>query len=278
MATQDVRFADVEASPRLPDGLPRRGMSTVAALSSVLLHENHRESGSWSQTYRHGIPDEDLAEITPRGSTGTTVTFLTDVAGPTDLKEKDAGHFRWLTMRWHDETVEEIDSEPVLDRPSLAEVEEFFDSGAPETRAVWLRLTRMGVEPESLTADQLVDARLCLGWVSAVRQRGDDETYLQRYTRRRPGSRWSQLNIAKVERVTAEGRMRPGGLAEVRGSSGGRPLGHPSRRTVRVLVAATPASDSAAPGRTHRQPGLRPGPASGSARPAWRAHRPCPGP
>lgn len=103
MATQDVRFADVEASPRLPDGLPRRGMSTVAALSSVLLHENHRESGSWSQTYRHGIPDEDLAEIEPRASTGTTVTFLTDLTGPPDLTEEDADHFRWLTIRRHDE-------------------------------------------------------------------------------------------------------------------------------------------------------------------------------
>lgn len=103
MATQDVRFAAVEASPRLPDRLPRRGRSTVAALSSVLLDENHRESGSWSQTYRHGIPDEDLAEIEPRASTGTTVTFLTDLTGPTDLTEEDADHSRWLTICRHDE-------------------------------------------------------------------------------------------------------------------------------------------------------------------------------
>lgn len=112
--------------------------------------------------------------------------------------------------------MEEIDGEPVLDRPSLAEVEAFFDTAGPETRAVWLRLTRKGVQPASLTADELVDAGLCFGWVSAVRRRGDEETYLQRYTRRRPRSKWSRLNIAKVERLTAEGRMRPGGLQEVK--------------------------------------------------------------
>ena len=28
-------------------------------------------------------------------------------------------------------------------------------------------------------------------------------------------AKWSRLNIAKVERLAAEGRMRPGGLAEV---------------------------------------------------------------
>jgi uncharacterized protein YdeI (YjbR/CyaY-like superfamily) len=94
-------------------------------------------------------------------------------------------------------------------------VEAFFDAAPPETRAVWLRLTRKGVAPASLTADELVDVGLCFGWVSAVRRSGDAETYLQRYTRRRPRSKWSRLNISKVERLTADGRMRPGGVAEV---------------------------------------------------------------
>ncbi|MFE7223160.1 YdeI family protein [Nocardioides sp. NPDC057577] len=112
--------------------------------------------------------------------------------------------------------METIDGEPVLDRPSVAEVEAWFDTAGPGIRAVWLRLTRKGIEPASLTSDELVDVGLCFGWISAVRRRGDEETYLQRYTRRRPGSKWSRLNISKVERLTAEGRMRPAGMAEVR--------------------------------------------------------------
>ena len=112
--------------------------------------------------------------------------------------------------------METIDGEPVLDRPSVTDVEAYFETVDPNTRAVWLRLTRKGVEPASLSSDELVDVGLCFGWISAVRRRGDEETYLQRYTRRRPASKWSRLNISKVERLTAEGRMRPGGLAEVR--------------------------------------------------------------
>ncbi|MBG6098073.1 YdeI/OmpD-associated family protein [Nocardioides luteus] len=112
--------------------------------------------------------------------------------------------------------MEMIDSEPVLERPTVAEVEAWFEAADPDTRAVWLRLTRKGVEPASLSSDELVDVGLCFGWISAVRRRGDEETYLQRYTRRRPGSKWSRLNISKVERLTAEGRMRPAGIAEVR--------------------------------------------------------------
>lgn len=111
--------------------------------------------------------------------------------------------------------METIDGEPVLDRPSVTDVEAYFETADPNTRAVWLRLTRKGVEPASLSSDELVDVGLCFGWISAVRRRGDEETYLQRYTRRRPASKWSRLNISKVERLTAEGRMRPAGLAEV---------------------------------------------------------------
>lgn len=113
-----------------------------------------------------------------------------------------------------------IDGELVLDRPSVADVEAFFEGVGPETRGVWLRLTRKGVEPASLTSDELVDVGLCFGWVSAVRRAEDEATYLQRYARRRPGSKWSRLNIAKVERLTAQGRMRPGGVAEVEAAQG----------------------------------------------------------
>jgi len=40
-------------------------------------------------------------------------------------------------------------------------------------------------------------------------------SFLQRYSRRRPTSTWSQVNVGKVEALTAAGRMRPSGLAEV---------------------------------------------------------------
>jgi len=54
-----------------------------------------------------------------------------------------------------------------------------------------------------------------VGSCRLVRRRCDDQSYLQRYTPRRPGSKWSRLNISKVEQLTAVGRMRPTGQAEV---------------------------------------------------------------
>jgi len=80
---------------RTPDGTvrPRRGMSTVAALSSELVHENHRGDESWSQTFRFGIPDQGPVSIKGRGSSGTSVTFHAEIAGPSTLTEHDVRAF-----------------------------------------------------------------------------------------------------------------------------------------------------------------------------------------
>lgn len=98
MATPDVRFRHEPTAPRLPDGLPRRGMSTVAALSSELVHQNHRRGGSWSQTYRHGMPDDELTSIEPEDGSGTSVTFNASLDGPQDLVDTDLDAFTWLTI------------------------------------------------------------------------------------------------------------------------------------------------------------------------------------
>lgn len=78
MATKDVRFFDAAEPPALPDGLARRGMSTVAALSTWLEHTNRRRDGSWTQRYEHGVPATELVELPPSPGTGTTVRFLAD--------------------------------------------------------------------------------------------------------------------------------------------------------------------------------------------------------
>ena len=52
-----------------------------------------------------------------------------------------------------------------------------------------------------------------MGWIDGIMKRIDAETHVQRFTPRRKGSNWSAINVDKVARLTAEGRMRPAGLA-----------------------------------------------------------------
>jgi uncharacterized protein YdeI (YjbR/CyaY-like superfamily) len=80
---------------------------------------------------------------------------------------------------------------------------------------VWLKLAKVSSGVPSMTSDEAVDVGLCFGWISGQRKSLDDVYYLQKYVPRRPRSNWSRLNVTKVGALTAAGRMRPPGLAEV---------------------------------------------------------------
>jgi uncharacterized protein YdeI (YjbR/CyaY-like superfamily) len=81
---------------------------------------------------------------------------------------------------------------------------------------VWLVLAKKGVvEPTSLTYDEALEEALCHGWIDGQAKQRDEATYRQRLTQRRKRSAWSKRNVGKAERLVAEGRMHPAGVAEI---------------------------------------------------------------
>jgi uncharacterized protein YdeI (YjbR/CyaY-like superfamily) len=81
---------------------------------------------------------------------------------------------------------------------------------------VWLVLAKKGTtEPTRLDYERALEEALCFGWIDGQIGRRDGVTFRQRFTRRRPASRWSQTHVARVERLIADGRMRPAGLEAV---------------------------------------------------------------
>lgn len=80
---------------------------------------------------------------------------------------------------------------------------------------LWVKLAKKGSGVPSVSAGDVNDVALCHGWITGNRRRLDETYYLQRITPRRPRSDWSMVNVRRVEELTAAGRMRPGGLAEV---------------------------------------------------------------
>jgi len=132
-----------------------------------------------------------------------------------------------------------------------AEFEAWLAANVDLRAGVWLKLAKKGSGVPSLTDDEAVDIGLCYGWISGQRKSYDKVYYLQKYVPRRPRSRWSQVNVAKVEELTAAGRMQPSGLAEVEAAKGdGRwAAAYESQRNATVppdLTAALAASPRAA--------------------------------
>lgn len=78
-----------------------------------------------------------------------------------------------------------------------------------------MQIAKKGTGVETVTHAEALDSALAYGWIDAVRHGLDATYFLQRFTRRRPRSRWSQVNCEKVARLSEAGRMRPAGLAAV---------------------------------------------------------------
>jgi uncharacterized protein YdeI (YjbR/CyaY-like superfamily) len=109
----------------------------------------------------------------------------------------------------------EADVAEVIAFRDAAEFEAWLAEHVDWEPGVWLKIAKKGSGVASLTDDEAVDAGLCYGWISGKRKAYDEVYYLQKYVPRRPRSRWSQVNVRKVEALIAAGRMRPSGLAEV---------------------------------------------------------------
>lgn len=111
---------------------------------------------------------------------------------------------------------------PVIVDP--AKVREFADKNAfydwlaenhDSQDEVWIRIFKKSTGRPSITAVEAIDAVLCWGWIDAIRKSWDEESFVQRYTRRGRKSAWSDVNKANVARLVEEGRMTEHGLKHV---------------------------------------------------------------
>jgi uncharacterized protein YdeI (YjbR/CyaY-like superfamily) len=140
-----------------------------------------------------------------------------------------------------------------------AEIIAFRDAAAWESwlaahhtrsEGVWLKMAKKRSGVASVTDDEVVDIGLCWGWISGQRRSLDATYYLQKYVPRRPKSLWSKVNVEKVEMLSAAGRMREPGMAEVRAAqANGRwdaAYASQTRATVPAEVIAALAVDTPA--------------------------------
>ncbi|MFC8142580.1 YdeI family protein [Streptomyces paradoxus] len=98
---------------------------------------------------------------------------------------------------------------------TVADLDSWLTAHPAPHPGLWVRLAKKGSGVLSVSAADVNDVALCHGWITGQRKALDESHYLQRITPRRPGSLWSVVNVRRVEELTAAGRMRPGGLAEV---------------------------------------------------------------
>ncbi len=80
---------------------------------------------------------------------------------------------------------------------------------------LWLKISKKGSGIASVSYAEALDVALCYGWIDSQKDRFDKDYFLQRFTPRKPRSKWSRINRDKVTKLIAEGGMKPAGLQEI---------------------------------------------------------------
>ena len=79
--------------------------------------------------------------------------------------------------------------------------------------SLWVGFHKKASGVKGISYADAVDEALCFGWIDGIRKSLDDSAYVNRFTPRRPGSNWSQVNIKRVSELIELGLMTPAGLA-----------------------------------------------------------------
>lgn len=96
-----------------------------------------------------------------------------------------------------------------------AEWEAWLDANHETEIEVWLVYWKKASGKQSIKWAEAVEVALKFGWIDGLMRPLDDLKYAQRWTPRRPKSKWSKINREIALRHIASGEMRPRGVAAV---------------------------------------------------------------
>jgi len=100
----------------------------------------------------------------------------------------------------------------VEDRPTWRS---WLEANHDTSAGVWLVTWRSSSGKRRLAYEEAVEEALCFGWVDGTAGTVDEERGKQYFAPRKPTSGWAATNKARVERLIADGRMTPAGLAVI---------------------------------------------------------------
>ena len=102
-----------------------------------------------------------------------------------------------------------------LQPATLADWRAWLADNHARPEGVWLITYRPAIGKTPFSYEQAVEEALCFGWIDGPANKLDDERTMLWFAPRRPGSGWARTNKARIERLIADGRMTPAGLAKI---------------------------------------------------------------
>lgn len=104
---------------------------------------------------------------------------------------------------------------PIASFPDQIALEDWLAEQPSVSNGAWIRFRKRGSSVASVTKAQAIDSALCHGWIDGQLEKYDADSWLIRFTPRRPRSKWSQLNQKRALELISMGRMQASGLLEI---------------------------------------------------------------
>lgn len=93
-----------------------------------------------------------------------------------------------------------------------SDLRKWFEKNHKKLNEQWIGYYKKHTGKASITWSESVDQAICFGWIDGLRKSIDDESYMIRFTPRKPNSNWSAVNIKKVEKLQKLGLMKLEGM------------------------------------------------------------------
>ncbi|HEY5540294.1 MAG TPA: YdeI/OmpD-associated family protein [Coriobacteriia bacterium] len=103
----------------------------------------------------------------------------------------------------------------LIEPSNRAELRAWLEANHATSLGVRLAIGKKGNTVTTLTYEDAIEEALCFGWIDSTTRRLDADRYAVLYTPRKRGGTWARSNKARIERLIAEGLMRPAGLAVI---------------------------------------------------------------
>lgn len=94
-----------------------------------------------------------------------------------------------------------------------AEFRRWLEKNHATAKELWIGYYKKDSGRGGMVYREALDEALCFGWIDGVVKTIDATSYLQRFSPRRPGSIWSNVNVRHIERLKTAGKMHAAGLA-----------------------------------------------------------------
>jgi uncharacterized protein YdeI (YjbR/CyaY-like superfamily) len=104
---------------------------------------------------------------------------------------------------------------PVLLFHRPTEWQEWLAENHDKPAAVWIKFAKKNTDAVSISYDEALEIALCYGWIDGLINKYDEKYYLTRFSPRKIQSVWSKTNRQTVEKLIADGKMQPSGLAAI---------------------------------------------------------------